>query len=116
MKGETTIRRWDQLTITVKISRTARLRLKAGVLLMKLAAIVIGCEFEVIDTARNDNAGDDMPLEIYPDAEANAEIRDAIRGYISTSLVADLFGVDTDRVARDVVRARIDLAREMGLL
>lgn len=72
---------------------------------------------EAIDwIARNDNAGDDMPLEIYPDAEANAEIRGAIRGYISTSLVADLFGVDTDRVARDVVRARIDLAREMGLL
>lgn len=50
MKGETTIRRWDQLKITVKISRAARLRMKVGVLLIKLAAVVIGCEFQLIDT------------------------------------------------------------------
>lgn len=49
MKGETTIRRWDQLTITVRISRLATLRMRMGVLLIKLGAKVIGCGFEVID-------------------------------------------------------------------
>jgi len=45
--------------------------------------------------ASNDAPGDDDALEV-----------EAVRGYISTCLVADLFGVEAERVARDVVRAR----------
>lgn len=36
---------------------------------------------------------------------------EAIRGYITVALVADIFGVSTERVARDVQRWREDYAR-----
>lgn len=45
--------------------------------------------------AMNDDAGSNDALE-----------ESAVQGYISTVLLADLFGVGTDRVARDVVRYR----------
>jgi hypothetical protein len=32
---------------------------------------------------------------------------DNVAGYISTTLVADIFGVDQERVGRDVVRYRV---------
>jgi hypothetical protein len=48
--------------------------------------------------ATNDESGNDGPDN--PDAEAN------VAAYISTALLADLFGVECERVARDVMRVR----------
>lgn len=45
--------------------------------------------------ALNDDAGS-------PDAQ----VRDVVAGYISTCLLADLFGFARERVAKDVVRYR----------
>ncbi len=66
--------------------------------------------------AYNDNPGDDMPTSPDPDDEANVEILERISGYISTLLVVDLCDVARDRVARDIFRARVELAKEMELL
>ena len=40
------------------------------------------------------------------DASAGPD-EDAIASYVSTKLVADLFGVECERVARDVARIRV---------
>lgn len=40
------------------------------------------------------------------DEPSQTEPRD-VAGYISTCLIADLFGVEPSRVARDVIRVRI---------
>lgn len=45
--------------------------------------------------ALNDSAGDDDALDV-----------ESVSGYITTALVADVFGVDATRVGKDVVRAR----------
>lgn len=42
-----TFRKWDQMEIKVRISAVATLRLRLGILLMKLAARVIGCGITV---------------------------------------------------------------------
>lgn len=44
--------------------------------------------------AYNDSPGDDDDLE-------------AVSGYVTTLLVADLFGVDAAKVARDVMKVRL---------
>jgi hypothetical protein len=53
--------------------------------------------------ALNDNAHDDGPGN--PDGERN------VAGYISALMLADLFGVEPERVARDVMRRRRKLAK-----
>lgn len=53
--------------------------------------------------ALNDNAGDDR---IVSGEESQQEIRKRIAGYISTLLVADIFGADPDAVAFDIFRIR----------
>jgi len=45
--------------------------------------------------ADNDEAGDD-----------DATVVDVVRGYTTVVLVADVFDVDADKVAADVVKAR----------
>ena len=52
--------------------------------------------------ALNDNAGDDDPVKCGRDGNAQAAMRTNIAGYLSTVLVADLFGADADDVAADV--------------
>jgi len=42
-----TFRKWDQLEIKVRVTKMATLRLRLGILLIKLAALVIGCGIEV---------------------------------------------------------------------
>ena len=45
----------------------------------------------------------------YNDDPGSSDSRDAeaVRGMISVGLVADIFGVDSERVAADVVRIRV---------
>lgn len=50
--------------------------------------------------AVNDNPGDPMYQDSAPDGP------DEIAGYVSTLLVADLFGADPELVAKDVDRVR----------
>lgn len=50
-----------------------------------------------------------IALEDDPAAGPNT---DEIVGYITTALVADMFGVDVERVARDVAKVR---RQEVGL-
>ena len=45
--------------------------------------------------AFNDDAGGDEALEI-----------DYVKNYVSTCLVADIFGVTTDKVGEDIIRFR----------
>lgn len=45
--------------------------------------------------ALNDSAADDDALEV-----------EAVSGLVSTVLVADIFDVDPERVARDIIRVR----------
>ncbi len=54
----------------------------------------------------NDNPGDDNPLTCGRDGAAQATMRASIAGYISTLLLADLFGAEPARVAADVFRHR----------
>jgi hypothetical protein len=51
--------------------------------------------------ARNDNA--------YYDRPVNSAAEENVAGYISTCLVADLFGIDPKRVAKDVMRLRKEI-------
>ena len=56
MKGETTIRSWDGMTITVKVSRLATWRMRVGLLLIKLGVHVTGCSLTVMESeVRDDN-------------------------------------------------------------
>jgi hypothetical protein len=52
--------------------------------------------------AANDNAGQDRP--------GDDDVEDIVSGYVSTLMLADLFDVEPERVARDVMRER----RKMG--
>ena len=55
--------------------------------------------------ALNDGAGDSTALDI-----------DSVRGMVSVLLVADLFEVESERVARDVVKYRkAGLRTKLGL-
>jgi hypothetical protein len=62
---------------------------------MKRASYREACEW----IAANDNAG-------------NGDDEEAVAGYVSTLLVADLFGVEPGRVGRDVMRRRKRQERE----
>lgn len=56
MKLDTTIRRWDQLEVKITISRLATLRMRAGLLLIKLGVRVMGCGLTVMEPeVRDDN-------------------------------------------------------------
>jgi hypothetical protein len=61
--------------------------------------------------ACNDNVGEDDPLTAGSDGPAQQAIRDRIASYISTALLADLFGADPAAVAADVFRARARFVR-----
>lgn len=54
MKLDTTIRRWDQLEVKITISRLATLRMRAGLLLIKLGVRVMGCGLTVMETEVRD--------------------------------------------------------------
>lgn len=54
--------------------------------------------------ALNDNAGEDRP--------GNEDAEENVAGYISTCLLADLFGVEPKRVAKDVMRMRDKEAKQ----
>ena len=60
---------------------------------MKRASYRFGVEW----IALNDEPGDVLP---------NANAHENARSYISTMLLADLFGVDPARVADDILRCR----------
>ena len=59
------------------------------------------CREAVAWIARNDDEGSPDALEV-----------DTVRGMLTVVLTADLFGVDAERVARDVVRYRMKRAIE----
>jgi hypothetical protein len=60
--------------------------------------------------ALNDNTGDDNPAALTAsDGPGAAQaMRERIAGYISTLLLADLFGADPARVAHDIFRVRFE--------
>ena len=64
--------------------------------------------------ALNDNAGDDDPTKCGTDGAAQAAMRANIAGYVSTLLLADLFGAEPERVAHDIFRARARWMRDGG--
>lgn len=41
------------------------------------------------------------------DSPGDAEFEEALRGYLTVALVADLFGVSCERVAKDVAALRV---------
>lgn len=56
MKLDTTIRRWDQIEVEITISRLATLRMRVGLLLIKLGVHVMGCCLTVVESkVRDDN-------------------------------------------------------------
>lgn len=59
--------------------------------------------------ALNDNAGGDDPRTCRTDGEAQRAMRENIAGYVSTLLLADLFGADPALVAHDIFRKRAEL-------
>ena len=65
--------------------------------------------------ALNDNAGDDDPEKCGTDGEAQREMIGNIAGYISTLLLADLFGADPAMVAHDIFRKRAQAAEKVRL-
>lgn len=56
--------------------------------------------------AHNDNDGGDRVPVGCRDGELQGQVRNNIAGYISTLLVADLFGADPQAVAADIFRER----------
>lgn len=56
--------------------------------------------------ALNDNAGDDRVPAGCRDGQLQRKVIDSIAGYISTLLVADLFGAEPLLVATDIFRER----------
>ncbi len=62
--------------------------------------------------ALNDNAGGDSPKTCGRDGEAQRVMRENIAGYVSTLLLADLFGADPLKVAGDIFRVRAQSERE----
>ena len=56
MKGESAIRGWGQIEVKITISRLATLRMRAGLLLIKLGVHVMGCGLTVEESeVRDDN-------------------------------------------------------------
>lgn len=57
----------------------------------------------VLWIADNDNAGSEQPV---PTFEANLELADVCSGYVTSCMVAHLFGVDPFEVGKHVMSAR----------
>ena len=60
----------------------------------------------------NDDQGTDDPTKCGTNGQAQAEMMANIAGYISTLLLADLFGAEPARVASDIFRHRAQWMRE----